>query len=242
MQECSRETRCKRDAAEALLAFRSDPGVAFSAFARAPRELQVARRHPGRSGSRAARTVVFASSFTRRDGAYPQLWEFMGQADFSNMPQPLKDAFLKVNPDPAKLRVMHDKDAERMRNFVDVPDELVRSVGAPTLILLGDRDIVTPEHAVALTQQIQGARLIVLPGAHGEYLGELVMTPAPSRLPEVTATVVEHFLDEASTSSAEPVPTEVARMARLREASTCTVPASGTVSFPVDRGCCGGHR
>ena len=33
------------------------------------------------------------------------------------MPQLLKDAFLRVNPDPQQLRVMHDKDAERMRRF-----------------------------------------------------------------------------------------------------------------------------
>ena len=43
--------------------------------------------------------------------------ELIQSADISNMPQPLKDAFLKVNPDPAKLKTMHDKDAERMRHF-----------------------------------------------------------------------------------------------------------------------------
>jgi pimeloyl-ACP methyl ester carboxylesterase len=162
--------------------------------------LQVAIRHP-----RVVRKLVFASSFTRRDGAYPQLWEFMRQANFSNMPQPLKDAFLKVNPDPEKLRAMQDKDAERMRNFVDVPDDLVRSVGSPTLILLGDRDVVKPEHAVELTRLIRGARLSILPGGHGEYLGELVMTPAPSRLPEITTALVEHFLDDAAEAASGPV-------------------------------------
>lgn len=49
--------------------------------------LQVASRHPQR-----VRKLVFASSMTRRDGARPEVWEFMEQADFSNMPQPLKDA------------------------------------------------------------------------------------------------------------------------------------------------------
>lgn len=58
-------------------------------------------------------------------------------------------------------------DAERMRNFKDVPDELVRSVCAPTLIVLGDRDIVKPEHAVELARMISGARLLILPGGHG---------------------------------------------------------------------------
>jgi pimeloyl-ACP methyl ester carboxylesterase len=82
--------------------------------------LQVAIRHP-----ELVRKLVFASSITKRDGARPELWEFMKQADFSNMPQPLKDAFLRVNPDLQALESMHDKDAARMRNFEDVPDDLV---------------------------------------------------------------------------------------------------------------------
>ena len=152
--------------------------------------LQVAIRHP-----RLVRKMVFASSITKRDGAQPQLWEFMKQADFSNMPQPLKDAFLRVNPDVQQLKTMQYKDAERMRTFEDVPDELVRSVHAPTLIVLGDQDIVKPEHAVELTRLISGARLLILPGGHGDYLGEAVMTQKDSRCPELTARLIEEFLD-----------------------------------------------
>ena len=44
------------------------------------------------------------------------------------MPQPLKDAFLRVNPDPEKLRTMHDKDADRMRfsqeHYFKSPEEM----------------------------------------------------------------------------------------------------------------------
>ena len=152
--------------------------------------LQVAIRHP-----QLVRKLVFASAMTKRDGAQPQLWEFIKKADFSNMPQPLKDAFLRVNPDPQKLRTMHDKDAARMQNFKDVPDDLVRSVRAPTLIVLGDQDIVKPEHAVELTRLISGARLLILPGGHGDYLGEAVMTQKETRHPELTARLIEEFLD-----------------------------------------------
>jgi pimeloyl-ACP methyl ester carboxylesterase len=153
--------------------------------------LQVAIRHP-----HLVRTLVFASSFTKRAGASPQLWEFMEQADFSNMPQPLKDAFLAVNPDPEKLKTMHDKDAARMRSFVDIPDELVRRVRAATLIVLGDRDIVTVEHALELTRLIPNARLLVLPGGHGDYLGEAVMAQGDSAWPSLTAQMIGRFLDD----------------------------------------------
>jgi pimeloyl-ACP methyl ester carboxylesterase len=151
--------------------------------------LQVAIRHP-----RLVRKMVFASSITKREGAQPQLWEFMKKADFSTMPQPLKEAFLRVNPDVKQLRTMHDKDAARMQNFKDVPDEAVRSVRAPTLIVLGDQDIVKPEHAIELTRLISGARLLILPGGHGDYLGEAVMTQKDNRYPELTARLIEEFL------------------------------------------------
>jgi pimeloyl-ACP methyl ester carboxylesterase len=152
--------------------------------------LQVAIRHP-----ELVRKLVFASSFTRKSGAQPQFWEFMQHADFSNMPQPLKDAFLRVNPDPEKLRTMHDKDAERMQSFADVADDAVRSVQAPTLIVQGDRDIPTLEHAIELTRLISGARLLVLPGGHGDYLGEVIMLQRETRYPELTAQLIEEFLD-----------------------------------------------
>lgn len=151
--------------------------------------LQVAVRHPG-----LVRKLVFASSMTRRDGARPELWQFMEQATFSDMPQALKDAFLRVNPDTALLRTMHDKDAERMQNFKDVSDDLVRSVRAPTLIVIGDRDIVRAEHAVELSRLLPDARLLIVPGGHGDYLGEAVMTQEATRQPELTAALIESFL------------------------------------------------
>jgi pimeloyl-ACP methyl ester carboxylesterase len=151
--------------------------------------LQVAIRHP-----RLVRKLVFASAMTRRDGAHAELWEFMARADISNMPQPLKDAFLRANPDERQLKVMHDKDAQRMREFKDVGDDLVRSIRAAVLIVVGDRDVVRLEHAVDLSRQIPGARLLVLPGGHGDYLGEVVATPRATRYPALTAGLIEEFL------------------------------------------------
>jgi pimeloyl-ACP methyl ester carboxylesterase len=154
--------------------------------------LQVAIRHP-----ELVRKLVFASSMTKKSGAYPQLWAFMKQADLSNMPQPLKDAFLKVNPDPAKLKSMHDKDRERMLGFRDVPDRTLQSIRAHTLVLIGDRDIVRPEHALELSRTIPQARLLILPGGHGDYLGEAVVTREETHYPELTAALIEEFLDSA---------------------------------------------
>ncbi len=152
--------------------------------------LQVAIRRP-----ELVRKLIFASSMTKKSGADPHLWEFIKQANLSNMPQPLKDAFLKVNPDPQKLRNMHDKDVERMLHFKDVPDRALKSVKADTLILAGDKDIVRPEHAVALSRLIPKARLLIVPGTHGDFIGEAVMTQRETRYPELMVGLIEEFLD-----------------------------------------------
>ena len=155
--------------------------------------LQVALRHP-----ELVRRLVFASSMTKHEGARREFWQFIANADFSLMPQPLKDAYLRNNPDPAALRRMHDKDLARMQSFPDLPDGELRLVRARTLILFGDRDLVRPEHGLELVELIPDARLLILPGGHGDWLGELV-TASPQqqhgRGPELTAGLVEEFLD-----------------------------------------------
>ncbi len=51
------------------------------------------------------------------------------------------------------------------------------------------------EHAVELTRLIPDSRLLILPGGHGEFLGEAVMTQNQTRYPELTARLIEEFLD-----------------------------------------------
>ncbi|TGK35397.1 alpha/beta fold hydrolase [Leptospira andrefontaineae] len=152
--------------------------------------LNVAIRHP-----KLVRKLVFASSITKREGAYPMFWNFMKNATFENMPQALKDAFLKVNPDPQKLHTMYEKDAARMRNFKNLSDKDIRTVGIPILILLGDKDVPKLEHAVEMVRMIPKARLLILPGGHGDYLGEAIMSQGKDRYPELTSALVQDFLD-----------------------------------------------
>jgi pimeloyl-ACP methyl ester carboxylesterase len=82
-----------------------------------------------------------------------------------------------------------------MRNFVDTSDQDVRRVMVPTLIVLGDRDIVKPEHALELTRLMPQSRLMILPGGHGDYLGETTVAKKDSRYPELTAGLIEEFLE-----------------------------------------------
>jgi pimeloyl-ACP methyl ester carboxylesterase len=153
--------------------------------------MEVAIRHPEQ-----VRKLVFAAYFTKKSGAQPWFWDFMKKADFAGMPQPLKDAFLKVNPDEEALKNMCLKDIERMQHFKEIPDKDVKSIRAPTLIMVGDKDVVKPEHAIELNHMIANSRLIILPGTHGEFLGEILGAKPGSHVPEYTAGLVEEFLNQ----------------------------------------------
>ena len=52
-----------------------------------------------------------------------------------------------------------------MRGFVGWTQAQIRSVKAPTLLVMGDRDVVTVEHAAGMQQLLPDARLAVLPAA-----------------------------------------------------------------------------
>ncbi len=153
--------------------------------------LQIAIRHPD-----IADKIIVASGAYLRDGFIPGFFDMMQNASLENMPQPLKDAFLKVNPDKAALKNMHDKDAERMRTFKDWGDADLASIKARALIINGDKDVVTNEHAVKMQKLIPNAQLVILPGAHGAFLGEVCTAVPGSRLPELTVGLVEEFLDK----------------------------------------------
>ena len=121
--------------------------------------LQVAIRHP-----EVVRRIVATSALLTRAGADPAFWQFMDNARLEKMPQELQEAYRSVAPQPENLRLFHDKAAQRMRDFKDIPADAIRGISAPTLVIVGDADVVRPEHAVETVRQLPHARLAVLPG------------------------------------------------------------------------------
>lgn len=152
--------------------------------------LQLAIRHPN-----LVNKLVAASAFYKRSGMYSWFWDFMKNAKLDFMPKPLQDAFLAINPSKNALQAMHDRDAVRMQTFTDWPDDLLKAIEAPTLLLFGDADVMTPEHGVAMFRLISKAKLSILPGKHGDYIGEILETDSNSKIPMVTAMLIEDFLD-----------------------------------------------
>ena len=152
--------------------------------------LQIAIRHP-----EVVNKIVVASTMYKKAGSYPWFWEMMQKAKFEEMPQPYKDAYLQINPDKDALYKMYLRDATRMQNFKDIKEEDIKGIKAPALIILGNNDVVSPEHGVEMYRQMQKAKLMILPGGHGDFIGELsTLKPGNNDYPAVP--VIEEFLKE----------------------------------------------
>ena len=153
--------------------------------------LQIAIRHP-----EIVNKIVLGSALAKRSGVPEWFWGFMEQAKLENMPEQLKTAYKQVAPDTSGLQIMHDRDAKRMVNFKDIPDEQIKSIKASTLIIIGDKDIITPEHAIELHRQIENSELAIIPGGHGEYIGEITTLKPDTKESEFVVPMIEKFLNK----------------------------------------------
>jgi pimeloyl-ACP methyl ester carboxylesterase len=178
------------DIAELLKQLHIDKADIFGFSNGASTTLQIAIRHP-----ELVNKIIVASTFTKKSGAQPWFFDMMASATFDQMPQPYKDAYLKINPDSNALHQMYLRDVTRMQNFQETSDELMKTIKAPAFIIISDNDVVTPEHAVEMHHLLSQSQLAIFPGGHGEYLGELTM-PYDSSVVAGTVAMVEKFLQE----------------------------------------------
>jgi len=153
--------------------------------------MEIAIRHP-----EFVNKLVIISAFYQREGAIKGFFEGMDNATLDNMPGPLKTSYLQINNDQKGLQTMFERDKERMVQFKDWSDEEIRSIKAPAFLIAGDHDVVTPEHTVKMSKLIPNAELMILPGTHGSFIGEICAAEPGSKMPEMTATIIQEFLDK----------------------------------------------
>jgi len=143
--------------------------------------LQVAIRHP-----RVVRKLVVESGTFRRDGVQPWLIEALSHPKLDDMPPEYREAYKRTSPHPDRLQSYLEKSAQRMVEFQDIPDAAIKSIAMPALIVVGDRDVIRPEHTLAMFQLLPDAQLCVLPNTdHGQ-----IVTKGAA-----IAAIVEAFLD-----------------------------------------------
>jgi len=133
--------------------------------------LELAMRHPA-----LVRRVVFAGGASyRRDGLYPEMLDEPESAADDLTGSVWHEAYLRVAPDPSRWPDLVAKNFELDRTFAGWPDEDIQALAAPVLLIIGDSDIVRPEHTMQMFRLLGGgvvgdiaglpaSQLAVLPG------------------------------------------------------------------------------
>ncbi|HLK89625.1 MAG TPA: alpha/beta hydrolase [Polyangia bacterium] len=152
--------------------------------------MQLAIRHPG-----LVRRLILCSSFYARSGMPPQFWQGFAHATMDVMPPPLRAAFVAAAPDAAEVPVRFAKQVALMGSFRDLPEASLRGIAARTLVMIGDRDVMSVEHDAQLARLLPHAELAVMPGsAHGAYLGAAEIARPGSPLVGLGLATIEAFL------------------------------------------------
>jgi pimeloyl-ACP methyl ester carboxylesterase len=79
-----------------------------------------------------------------------------------------REQYEKVAPEPAAWPRLVEKVKAMYLSFPGWDENRLRALAAPLMVMLGDRDFTTLEHALALYRLVPDGRLAVLPGSgHG---------------------------------------------------------------------------
>jgi pimeloyl-ACP methyl ester carboxylesterase len=154
--------------------------------------LALAMSHPA-----VVRRLIIASSFSARDAMVEGFWEGLQSATSKDMPEVYREAALRLNPDPQHLEKLFVLDSQRMLTFPGWSDEQLGTITASTLVLIADRDVIRPEHAIQMVRAIPESRLMIVPGNHGDYLGEQAASDGDLRTMRATLPFLLRHLDGA---------------------------------------------
>jgi pimeloyl-ACP methyl ester carboxylesterase len=163
------------DAAELLRALKVERADVMGYSQGGGVALQLALRHPT-----LVNKLVSLSATFRKDGWYPSVFESIGglsAKDFAGTP--VEKAFKQHTPDAKAFDAYLDKMKVLNINDQKISDAQMRSISAKTMVIVGDADGVTLEHALAMfklrgggdeeaaasgmLQKVPAARLVILP-------------------------------------------------------------------------------
>jgi pimeloyl-ACP methyl ester carboxylesterase len=142
------------------------------------------------------RRLIAASTFVSRDAVPDKFWEGMAKATLADMPDTYKDADRLLNPEPGHLERLFELDRQRILDFPGWSDDELGTITAPTLVVSADRDVVTAGYAARMAGLVPGARLLIVPGGHGDYLGEQAASGGDLRTMHATVPFLLRFLDQ----------------------------------------------
>lgn len=134
--------------------------------------LQLALQHPDK-----VRRLVILSATYRRDGIQPGLMDNLGKMQPAMMHgTPWYEEYEKIAPRPEDFDRLFAKKNEMDKNQKDIPDDAIRGLKMPVLLIAGDNDLPTLEHMAKFYRLLGGggfgdmppglpkSRLAILPG------------------------------------------------------------------------------
>ena len=132
--------------------------------------IDMAIHHPER-----VTKLAVTGANSRADGYTPENLEWA--RTFNPADLPVSDAYARLSPDgPNHWPIVLGRLQRMWPVEPNFKREEMQSIKAPTLIIIGDGDIVTPEHAVEMFRTIPRAQLCVVPHAgHGAMPKETIL-------------------------------------------------------------------
>jgi pimeloyl-ACP methyl ester carboxylesterase len=134
--------------------------------------------------------VVLAAANYRTDGYHDEIVNYEQYPESTRMPtaedfQQMHDAYVQVAPDPDHFEAFAAKCSGFVHSMPGWTENDLRTITAPTLLMIGDHDFVRIEHAAEMHALIPNARLAVLPDT--THVGLI-------RRPELVLPMLESFL------------------------------------------------
>ena len=162
--------------------------------------LHVAIRHPD-----VVRKLVVASVTYSMSGMHPGLMDGLENMTADMMfGSPWHEEYTRIAPNPDGFETLFAKKGQMDRGIQDLAAETIQAIKAPTLLIIGDSDIVRPEHAVEMFRLLGG-------GVAGDLVGlphsQLAVLPGTTHVTVVSRAdlllpIVTPFLDAPMPSAA----------------------------------------
>jgi pimeloyl-ACP methyl ester carboxylesterase len=160
------------DVAAALQQFGIEQADIFGYSNGAAVALQVVLRYP-----QIVRKLVLASFGYKLSGVHPGLMEGLAEMKPEMMfGSPWHEEYMRIAPRPEDFPRLFAKKTEMDRQIKDLSDEDIQAIKSPTLLIIGDSDLIRPEHAVEMFRLLGGgvfgdmppglpdSQLAILPG------------------------------------------------------------------------------
>ncbi len=149
--------------------------------------------------------VAICGTNANNDGLQPKMLEHLVEGAkqdpnevASSLPDVLRDAYRAVAPEPDHWPQLVHRVFEQAATFPGWSDTDLQGLRTALLVIVGDHDVVTPEHALWLSRTCPNGHLCILP--RSDHL-------APVARAAWIATILTDFLQEDLTA---PLPMEAA--------------------------------